>query len=59
MCRFYENYNVSRLELEVAAENFQEGVEDWVAQQTRRFIFGFTTSMVKLSQGDFPCGAAV
>ena len=53
------NYNVSREELEVAAEEFEEGIEDWVREQVRKFLFGFIIAMVKLAFGVFPCGAAV
>ena len=59
VCRFYTNYNVSREELQVAADEFEEGIEDWVAEQVRKFLFGFITAMVKLAFGVFPCGAAV
>ena len=57
--RYYVNYNESREELEVAAEEFQEGIEQWVREQLRKFFFGFIRAVIKLAFGIFPCGAAV
>ena len=43
----------------VAAEEFEEGIKEWVREQLRKFFFGFIRSMIKLAFGVFPCGAAV
>ena len=43
----------------MAAEEFEEGIKEWVREQLRKFFFGFIRSMIKLAFGVFPCGAAV
>ena len=53
------NFNESRDELIIAAEIFEEGIEDWVRTQWRTFFTGFIKATVNLAKGTVPCGAKV
>ena len=43
----------------MAAEEFQEGIEDWRREQWRKFFTGFIKATVNLAKGEVPCGAKV
>lgn len=58
-CSIYAEYNQSRIELQAAAEVFEDGLRDWAKEQVRKAMFGFIGSAIKLAFGIFPCGAAV